>query len=154
MPQCTIYQCEVPFFMVKYWAVHCYWGAGTAAPSLLPQKQQLLKKGQVSQLGQLGFSCHCQLWQGSQTRDLNFTYIIHSFCINSFLSAFTASANICGYHIAYCLAKLASDHNWGEFREKQYNGFATDSSGNDIPRNRAQLLEDPERYHCLLTPHA
>lgn len=102
-----------------------------------------LKRGQDSQLRQLGFSCHCQIWQGSQTRALNFTYNIHSRCINSFLSAFTALANICGYHIAYCLAKLASDRNWREFREKQRNEFATNSSGNDIPRNRAQLLQDP-----------
>lgn len=102
-----------------------------------------LKNGQDSQLGQLGFSSHCQIWQGSQTRALNFTYIIHSCCINSFLLVFTAWANICGYHIAYCLAKLASDCNWRKFREKQRNEFVTNCSGNDIPRNRAQLAQDP-----------
>lgn len=102
-----------------------------------------LKNGQDSQLGQLGFSSHCQIWQRSQTRALNFTYIICSCCINSFLSVFTALANICGYHIAYCLAKLASDRNWREFREKKHNEFVTNSSGNDIPRNRAQLVQDP-----------
>lgn len=113
-----------------------------------------LKMGQDSQLGQLGFSCHCQIWQGSQTRALNFTYIIHSRRINSFLSAFTALANICGYHIASCLAKLASVHNWREFREKQCNELATDSSSNDIPRNRAQLVQDPaERSTAVSSLH-
>lgn len=105
-------------------------------------------------MGQPGFRCHCQFWQGSQTRALKFAYIIHSRCINSFLSAFTALANVCVYHIAYCLAKLALDLNWREFREKQSNEFATNLSGNDIARNWAQLLQDPaERSTAASLPH-